>query len=95
MMYADARVRLHDGNSAAAADNIATLYRLATHLPADQMIVSSLVASTIFKGSDTIAETGFDHGIFNASDATAMLKALDGLKSNYPFDIVGAIRKNN
>ena len=95
MMYADARVRLHDGNSAAAADNIASLYRLATHLPADQMIVSSLVASSIFKGSDTIAESGFDHGIFNASDATEMLKALNGLKPKDPFDIAGAIRKDN
>ncbi len=95
MMYADARVQLHDGNSAAAADSIGTLYRLATHLPADQMIVSSLVASSIFKGSDTIAETGFDHGNFNASDATAMLKALDGLKRKDPFNIVGAIRKDN
>ena len=95
MMFTDARVRLHDGNSAAAADNIATLYRLAKHLPGDQMIISSLVANAIFKGSDAIAETGFDRGAFDPANAAKMLKALDGLAPKDPFDIVGAIRKEN
>ncbi len=95
MMYADARVRLHDGDSAAAADNIATLYRLAKHLPGDQVIISSLVANAIFKGIDGIAQTGFDHGAFDPANAAKMLKALDGLAPKDPFDIVGAIRKEN
>ena len=95
MMFTEARVRLHAGNSAAAADNIATLYRLAKHLPGDQVIVSSLVASSIFKGVDTIAQTGFDRGAFDPADAAKMLKALDGLPPKDPFDMVGAIRKNN
>ncbi len=95
MMYADARVRLHDGNSAAAADNIAILYRLAKHLPGDQVIVSSLVANAIFKGVDTIVQTGFDRGAFDPADAAKMLKALDDLAPKDPFDIVGAIRKES
>ncbi len=93
MMFVDARVRLYDGNSAAAADEIAALYRLGSHLPADQTIISSLVANAIFKGSDAIAETGFDRGAFDPADATKMLKALDGLSPKDPFDMLGAIRK--
>ena len=40
MMFVDARVHLYDGYSTAAADEIAALYRLGSHLPADQSIVS-------------------------------------------------------
>ncbi|MEE8155741.1 MAG: hypothetical protein V3T53_12380, partial [Phycisphaerales bacterium] len=95
MMWTDVRVRLHDGNSAAAADEIAALYRLGSHLPADQTIGSSLVANSIFQGVDAIAQTGFDRGAFDPAAAAKMLKALDGLAPKDPFDILGAIRKEN
>ena len=95
MMFVDARVRLYDGNSAAAADDIAALYRLTAHLPADQTIVSSLVANSFFKGADSIVQTGFDRGAFDPANAAKMLKALDGLAPKDPFDMLGAIRKEN
>ena len=93
MMFVDARVHLHDGNSAAAADEIAAMYRLGSHLPSDQTIVSSLVANSFFKGADAIAASGLDRGGFDPADAAKMLKALDGLPARDPFDILGAIRK--
>ncbi|MCH7847921.1 MAG: hypothetical protein IIB53_06105 [Planctomycetes bacterium] len=95
MMWTDVRVRLYDGNSAAAADEIAALYRLGSHLPTDQTIGSSLVANSIFQGVDAIAQTGFDRGTFDPADAAKMLKALDGLAPKDPFDLLGAIRKEN
>ena len=95
MMWTDVRVRLYDGNSATAADEIAALYRLGSHLPTDQTIGSSLVANSIFQGVDAIAQTGFDRGTFDPADAAKMLKALDGLAPKDPFDLLGAIRKEN
>jgi hypothetical protein len=58
LMAADAAVRLHDGDASGAAGEIASAYRIADHLPADEILISSLVGQAVFQSADRVARAG-------------------------------------
>ncbi|MCH8151816.1 MAG: hypothetical protein IH830_05535 [Planctomycetes bacterium] len=91
LIRTDAIVRLHDGDTSAAAAELATLYRLAGHVGEDRVVISSLVGNALFRAAEGITQIGFDRGAFTSADSAKLLKAIKTLGSNDPFDFVGAI----
>ncbi len=91
LMRTDAIVRLYDGDTSAAAEEVATLYRLAGHIGEDRVVISSLVGNALFRAAEGITQIGFDRGAFTSADSAKLLHAIKTLGSNDPFDFVGAI----
>ncbi|MCH8164979.1 MAG: hypothetical protein IH889_05155 [Planctomycetes bacterium] len=91
LMRTDAIVRLYDGDTSAAAAEVATLYRLAGHIGEDRVVISSLVGNALFRAAEGITQIGFDRGAFTSADSAKLLQAIKTLGSNDPFDFVGAI----
>ena len=91
LMTVEAGLHLRDGNAAAAADGIASLYRMGEHVSDDAIIISSLVGQSIFWNADGVAQYGLDRGTFGPAEATELRKALEGLEGRDPFEIVDAI----
>jgi hypothetical protein len=90
-MAADAAVRLHDGDASGAASEIASAYRIADHLPADEILISSLVGQAVFQAADRVARMGLDRGDFGPTESSTLRDGLQTLGENDPFDIIGAI----
>lgn len=88
---ADVMVRLHDGDSDAAAKRIAMLYRLAEHYNGDRTLISSLVGQATFNFADNAAQLGIDNAAFTLHDSETMLRALKRLDTHDPFGMVEAI----
>ncbi|MCH8821913.1 MAG: hypothetical protein IH984_00240 [Planctomycetes bacterium] len=88
---ADVTIRLRDGDSASAAAELASIYRVSGHYSDDQTVISSLVGYAVFHFTDTIAQTGFDSAAFSAEDSAIMLEALNAFSEEDPFDFVEAI----
>ena len=57
---ADVTIRIRDGESATAAAELASMYRMSAHLNSDRMLISSLVGNAMFSISDTIVQIGLD-----------------------------------
>jgi hypothetical protein len=91
LMAADAAVRLHDGDASGAAGEIASVYRIADHMPADEILISSLVGQAVFQAADRVAEMGLDRGDFGPTESGTLRDALQTLGEKDPFDLVGAI----
>jgi hypothetical protein len=91
IMQADAMVRLHDGDSSAAADRITATYRLAEHCADDCILISSLVGAAVFNVADLAAQYGFDHASFTGPDCENMLRAVDRLATGDPFNMVESV----
>jgi hypothetical protein len=88
LMSADALLRLHDGDSLGAAEEVAALYRIADHLKEDRVLISSLVGQAMFAAADRVAEHGLDRAAFNAADGWKLLRGLEGYDRHDPFGIV-------
>jgi hypothetical protein len=91
LMQADGLVRLHDGDTAGAADRVASLYRVSEQFTSDRTLISSLVGQATFRLADQTGQAGFDRAAFNASDAEAMLRALQRMELRDPFNMVEAV----
>ena len=91
LMRTDALVRMRDGDTAGAAAETASIYRMGAHLNNDQIIVSSLVGAAIFGAGDHVAQVGLDRGAFTADDAQAIFSELERLSPTDPFDLGEAI----
>jgi hypothetical protein len=91
LMAADAAVRLHDGDASGAADQIASVYRIADHLPADEILISSLVGQAVFQSADRVAQMGLDRGDFGPTESSTLRDALQTLGERDPFDLTGAM----
>ena len=87
----DVLVRLHDGDSAGAADRLASLYKVGGHGGADGTIISSLVGQAVFQLADNIAQTGIDSAAFNAADSAKLLGAMKQLGTDDPFNYVEGV----
>ncbi|MHC4979464.1 MAG: hypothetical protein ACYTGT_10645, partial [Planctomycetota bacterium] len=79
LMAADAAVRLHDGDASGAAGEIASVYRIADHLPADEILISSLVGQAVFQSADRVAQMGLDRGDFGPTESSTLRDALQTL----------------
>ncbi|MBT8486712.1 MAG: hypothetical protein HKO59_14360 [Phycisphaerales bacterium] len=90
LMGFETQRQLYDGDAHAAAESVATMYRMAGHLESDRTLISSLVAFSVFNRAETAAQVGYDRAAFDEAGAFAMLEALDGLDANDPFGIVEA-----
>ncbi|MHC4208987.1 MAG: hypothetical protein ACYSWT_04655 [Planctomycetota bacterium] len=91
LMAADAKVRLHDGGAAAAADQIASMYRMSDHLGDDATIISSLVGQIIYEAADQVAASGIDRGAFGPAESGALRDALKQMEQDDPFSMTGAV----
>jgi hypothetical protein len=91
LMAADAAVRLHDGDASGAAGEIASVYRIADHLPADEILISSLVGQAVFQSADRVAQMGLDRGDFGPTESSTLRDALQTLGERDPFDLTGAM----
>jgi hypothetical protein len=91
LMAADAKLRLHEGNAAAAADQVASMYLMSDHLGGDATIISSLVGQVIFEAADRVAEAGIDRGAFGPAESGPLQDALKQLGEGDPFSMIGAI----
>ena len=88
---ADVMLRLHDGDSDAAAKRIAMMYRLSEHYNGDRTLISSLVGQATFNFADNAAQLGIDNAAFTVHDSETMLRALKRLDARDPFGMVEAI----
>ncbi len=91
LMSKDAMVRLHDGDATSAARSVSAMYHMAGHLGTDGVIISSLVAQSIFTSADRLAEVGFDQAVFGPGESAVLLEAVRAYDPDDPFDVVGAI----
>ncbi len=91
LMRTDALVRMRDGDTAGAAAETASIYRMGAHLNSDQIIVSSLVGAAIFNAGDHVAQVGLDRGAFTGDDAQTIFSALETLSPTDPFDLGEAV----
>ncbi len=91
MAMADAVIKMRDGDSANAAAELASIYRMSGHLNSDQILISSLVGNAIFSLSDSVAQFGFDNATFNAEDSAIMMEALNTFSDEDPFNYIEAI----
>lgn len=91
LMQADAVARLHAGDSAAAAERIAAMYRLADHVGDDHILISSLVSRSIFDLADTAAQSGFDRGAFDPAAAAILLRSTQAFDHGDPFQSIDAL----
>lgn len=88
---ADVWVRLHDGDGAAAADRIASLYRMSGHAGDDRIIISSLVGQAVFQMADGLTQRALDTGALDAAQSGVLLEAARQLGVNDPFNYVEAM----
>ena len=88
---ADVSIRLRDGDSATAAAELASMYRMSAHLNSDRILISSLVGNAMFDISDTIVQIGLDNAAFDAVDSATMMEALDQFSETDPFEYVEAL----
>ena len=91
LMQADAYVHMHDGNTAAAVDRIASLYRMGGHAGDDRILISSLVGQAIWNTGDRVLQSALDRGVLTAGEAATVLSAASDLASNDPFSYVEAV----
>lgn len=91
LMSAEAMIRLHDGNPGRAADDVASLYRLADHVGGDDVIISSLVGQAIFETADRAAQAALDRGAFGPVEAGKLREAMAGLETKDPFNLINAM----
>ena len=91
LAMADITIRIRDGDSATAAAQLASMYRLSSHYSSDRMIISSLIGNATFIFTDTIAQTGFDSAAFDEVDCATMMEALNAFSDKDPFDFVEAM----
>jgi hypothetical protein len=91
IMEVDVMVRLHDGDSAGAADRVSAMYRMAGHCGDDGVLISSLVGNAVFKLAERAADRGFDTAQFTPLDAATILRGVDGLAGTDPFDAVEGV----
>ena len=90
VMQADALVKLHDGRPAAAADRIASIYRMGNHVGQDRIVISSLVGQAVWQIGDQALQTMLDRGALGPAEAAVVLRAAESLPSTDPFSYVDA-----
>ncbi|UCD75671.1 MAG: hypothetical protein JSV91_01905 [Phycisphaerales bacterium] len=91
VMYTDALVRMHDGDTAGVTDRVASLYRMSGHVGSDRVIISSLVGSAVFIITDRATQTALDRGQLSAFDSAILVNALKTLDARDPFNYVEAV----
>lgn len=91
LMSAEAMVRLHDGDATRCADGIASLNRLAGHVAADDIIISSLIAQAISSGADRVVQAGLDRGAFGPVESARVRASLEYVGADDPFGYAEAI----
>ncbi len=87
----DAQVRLNDGDVAGATGRITDLYRLASHLPQDERMISSLVGMAIFAAGDSPTSEAIDRGVLGMGEAAKLAEALEPFARRDAFDLVPAL----
>ena len=90
VMQADALVKLHDGDAGAAADRIASMYRMGSHMGEDRIVISSLVGQIVWKAGDQALQTMLDRGALGPAEAAVALRAAESMPSIDPFNYVDA-----
>lgn len=90
VMQADALVKLHDGDAGAAADRIASIYRMGSHMGEDRIVISSLVGQIVWKAGDQALQTMLDRGALGPAEAAVALRAAESMPSIDPFNYVDA-----
>ncbi|MHC4989376.1 MAG: hypothetical protein ACYTGC_00205 [Planctomycetota bacterium] len=91
LMRADALIRMADGDADGAVETMSSSYRMAGHLGEDGTLISSLVASVIFKHADGGIQYAIDHGQLDASQQASLLDAIADLPPGDPFSVVDAV----
>ncbi len=91
IMDVDTKVRLHQGDTAGAARNLASVYQMGGHSAEDRTLISALVGNAVFALGDEGAQYGFDRGVFNEADAAVLLNAANDLRADDPFQMVESI----
>ena len=90
VMQVDALVKLHDGHAAAAADRIASIYRMGSHVGQDRIVISSLVGQAVWEAGDQALQAMLDRGALGPGEAAMVLGAAEALPSTDPFSLVDA-----
>jgi hypothetical protein len=91
LLHLDATIRLEGGDTAGAAEALATMYRMSDHLCDDRVAISSLVGQAVSSYADTLTQRALDEGKFNAADAMTLLKASMRLSPTDPFRYAEAV----
>ncbi|MHC4993336.1 MAG: hypothetical protein ACYTGC_20410, partial [Planctomycetota bacterium] len=91
LMSADAMVKLHDGDVTGAADRVASLVRMGEHVGHDRIVISSLVAQSVWNIGDETLQTMLDRGLLEADEAAIVLEAATDLPEQDPFNYVEAV----
>ncbi len=92
LAMADAAVRIHDGDASAAADRLASLYRVADHLGGDGPLISSLVGQAVYRGADGILQTGLDQGAFGPAESGRLRQTLVDLSGDDTLGVLHALQ---
>lgn len=89
----DGMVALHDGDHARAVRAAEGMLRLSAHLPADEIMISSLVGTAVYTMADGFIESCLGRGAISADDARRLAAAMDGLPDRDPFGMVESLAR--
>jgi hypothetical protein len=92
ILRAGARVKLDAGDADAAAERLATIYRIAEHVSHDDVLISSLVSVAITTFANEDAKTLAASGRLSAAGRDELLSAMSRLSGNDPFHARAAIK---
>lgn len=88
---ADVLLRIHDGDGAAAAERLCSIYRAAESFGWDGVPGGSLTGAAAARMADLTAQFGLDRAVFSAHDAAVMASALEPLAGRDPFNFVESL----
>lgn len=91
LMVAEALVAMHDGDPARAARDLGAVYRMASHIGEDAIVISSLVARSLYDVADQAVQYGVDLARFSTHDSRVLYDALNYVGADNPFRCTDAI----
>lgn len=92
VLDARAQIALANGDSSAAARDVATILNIAEHVTQDRVLLSSLVSMAVCKLAVTRAEQMLNDGVMTREDARIVLEGVERLQATQGFGTTDALR---
>lgn len=94
LLLADARRLIQDGKGAAAAERLASAFRMAGHATGgDDFLISSLVSIAVFESAARETTAALDAGALNPDAQRTVARALDRFPTSDPFGARSSIQE--